>query len=81
MLELSHVLIFVAGAAGLAAFTTLVAKFFTVVDGRLPLLTGPDVDGQQREGMIRRRQRAMARPRSVSVVQRPRKSEQQAKKR
>ncbi len=42
MLDLSHVLIFVAGAAGLAAFTTMVAKFFTVVDVRLPSLTGSD---------------------------------------
>ncbi len=41
-LDLSLALIFVAGAAGLAAFTTLVAKFFTVVDMRLPSLTGSD---------------------------------------
>jgi hypothetical protein len=42
MLDLSHLLIFVAGAAGLAAFATLVAKFLTVVDARLPSWTGPD---------------------------------------
>jgi hypothetical protein len=62
MLDLSHVLIFVAGAAGLAAFTTMVAKFFTVVDVRLPSLTGRDstTSAAQHDHLAHRSGRAAA---------------------